>query len=99
MAALWRWHATEEWEHRAVAFDVYLAAGGNWLERDVVMLITTLIFWGKVWEQQLRFMHHDGTLFALREWAQLFRYVFVDPGALRKLIIPYLRYYRMSFHP
>jgi predicted metal-dependent hydrolase len=99
MAALWRWHATEEHEHRAVAFDVYRAAGGTWLERSLVMLSTTLVFWGKVLEQQLRMMRADGIVSSPREWLSLGHFLMVRPGPLRRLVLPYLAYYRRSFHP
>ena len=29
MALLWRWHASEESEHRSTAFELYRALGGN----------------------------------------------------------------------
>ena len=32
-APLWLWHALEEAEHKAVAFDVYRAAGGGYVRR------------------------------------------------------------------
>jgi predicted metal-dependent hydrolase len=99
MAALWRWHAAEENEHKAVAFDVYRAAGGNYFERVTAMIGATLIFWAKVVEQQIRLMWSDRMLFSLREWTSLLRFLFVDPGGLRGLLRPYLQYYRPSFHP
>lgn len=99
MAGLWRWHAAEENEHKAVAFDVYLAAGGTYPERAVVMLGATVIFWAKVLEHQLRLMHADGTLTSAREWVDLFRFVFVDPGWAVQLAPGYLHYFRPGFHP
>lgn len=99
MAALWRWHSAEENEHKGVAFDVYRAAGGFWLERIAIMLITTLIFWAKVIEQQLRMMWADRTLFSLTEWADLIGYLFITPGTLTRILPRYLDYYRPSFHP
>lgn len=99
MAALWRWHAVEESEHRAVAFDVYRAAGGGYLERVSIMLLVTLVFWGRVLAQQVRMMHHDGLLFHGGEWAQLFRFLFTAPGGMQRLFPLYLPYFRPSFHP
>jgi hypothetical protein len=99
MAALWRWHATEEFEHRAGPFDVYLAAGGHWAERSLVMLLATAVFWAKVLEQQVRFMHADGILYSPREWASLLHFLLLKPGPLRRLVLPYLGYYRRGFHP
>lgn len=99
MAALWRWHAAEETEHKSVAFDVYRAAGGNYGERVTVMALATLIFLAKVAEQQLRFMRVDGTATSPRQWAALIRFLFVDPGGMRKVTRGYFHYYRPSFHP
>jgi uncharacterized protein len=99
MAALWRWHAAEENEHKAVAFDVFRAAGGTEAERMLVMALASVIFWAKVAEHQVRLMHHDRTLWSPREWRALARFLLVRPGALRKMVRPYLAYYRPGFHP
>jgi predicted metal-dependent hydrolase len=99
MRALWRWHGAEENEHKAVAFDVYKAAGGTYVERCVVMVFATLLFWVKVAEHQVRLMAHEKTLFSLREWRSLYDFLFVSPGAFRGLGGLYLDYFRPSFHP
>ncbi|WP_394829571.1 metal-dependent hydrolase [Pendulispora albinea] len=99
MGALWKWHAVEENEHRAVAFDVYRAAGGTYGERVRCMVLASVIFWAKVLEHQIRLMRCDGTVFSLREWAQLGWFLFGKPGWLRQIIPLYLHYFRPSFHP
>jgi predicted metal-dependent hydrolase len=99
MVALWRWHAAEENEHKAVAFDVYRAAKGSYPEQVVVMFLATVIFWAKVLEHQARMMHADGILFSAKEWAALVDFLFFTPGGLRGLIAHYLDYYRPGFHP
>lgn len=99
MAALWRWHAAEENEHKAVAFDVFKTAGGWYLERAIIMAVATIIFWGKVLEHQVRLMKHDGNLWQLSEWTGLFKYLFISPGGMGRLIPAYLDYFKPSFHP
>ncbi len=99
MAALWRWHAAEENEHKAVAFDVFLAAGGTWLERIAALVLASLIFWAKVLEHQVRMMAVDGTVFSAREWLSLARFTFTKPGWVPKIAPLYLEYFRPSFHP
>lgn len=99
MAALWKWHAAEENEHKCVAYDVFLAAGGTYPERAGVMILATLIFWAKVIEHQFRMMHHDGIAFSLCEWMALGRFLLVEPGGFLPLVKHYVAYFRPTFHP
>lgn len=99
MAALWRWHAAEENEHKNVAFDVYQAAGGNTPERAMIMVVTALIFWAKVLEHQVRMMQADGIATDVREWVALGKFLFVDPGGMLELVPGFLRWFSPSFHP
>jgi predicted metal-dependent hydrolase len=99
MAALWKWHAAEENEHKAVAYDVFVAAGGTYGERVLAMVGASLIFWAKVLEHQVRMMSHDGIALSPREWRDLVWYLAVEPGGLRGVVRHYLAYYRPGFHP
>lgn len=98
MAALWRWHAAEEGEHKAVAFDVFKAAGGTYGERSLVMVLATALFFYKVVEQQLRLMHADGTLGSPLEHKKLWHFLFVK-GRIHTLVPHYLAYFRRHFEP
>jgi predicted metal-dependent hydrolase len=99
MAALWRWHAVEESEHKSVAFDVYKAAGGTYVERTRVMAIVTVIFWARIFENQVRMMHTDGIALSPREWYELVHFLFVDPGGMGGVVRLYFEYFRPDFHP
>jgi len=99
MAALWKWHAAEENEHKAVAYDVYRAANGPYGLRVATMIGATAIFWWRVFRHQARMMRVDGIAYSPREWWALFRYLFVEPGTLRGVFPLYLRYFRPGFHP
>jgi predicted metal-dependent hydrolase len=99
MAALWRWHAAEENEHKAVAYDVFRAAGGTYAERALAMIGASVIFWAKVLEQQARMMKSDGILFSAKEWGDFLRFLFIEPGLVPRLLPLYLDYYRPGFHP
>ncbi len=57
MADLLRWHACEEIEHKAVAFDVYTAVGGGYLVRMLGLLVAILgllFFWGSAARHLMR---------------------------------------------
>jgi predicted metal-dependent hydrolase len=98
MAALWRWHAAEETEHKAVAFDVYREIGGGYLERVVMMILASLVFWAKILQHQVKMMKAEGILFSAEEWRSLIRFLWVDLR-MRDVARLYLQYYRPSFHP
>jgi predicted metal-dependent hydrolase len=99
MAALWRWHAAEESEHKAVAFDVYETVRGPYHERAAVMVGATLVFWAKVLEHQVRLMRADGNASDISEWADLVKFLFVNPGPLPRIVPTYLRWFARDFHP
>ncbi len=100
MAALWRWHAAEETEHRSVAFDVYRAVGGSYFSRVYTMVLVTYFFWLAAFLCTTVFMAKSGTLFSPRHWWRLVYNLFVAPDALLPAVVrPYLSYFRPSFHP
>ncbi|HRE32139.1 MAG TPA: metal-dependent hydrolase, partial [Candidatus Berkiella sp.] len=41
IAALWRWHAIEEIEHKAVVYDLYEQIGGGYFKRIAGMWLVT----------------------------------------------------------
>lgn len=96
---LWLWHAVEENEHKAVAFDVYEQMGGNYVLRVRVMLLTTYFFIAhQIWFHA-RLLKADGKLWDLKMWAKGLNTLWGRPGWFRKLIPAYLDYYRPDFHP
>ncbi|NQD94092.1 metal-dependent hydrolase [Pseudomonas sp. CrR25] len=97
---LWMWHAIEENEHKAVAYDVYQATGGGYLTRVTMMAITTLVFFGVIGWFQLHLLRKDGHLLNWRSWKQGLGMLFgLRSGFLVNLLLPYLDYYRPGFHP
>jgi predicted metal-dependent hydrolase len=93
------WHAIEETEHKAVAFDTYVATGGSYSTRVVAMIVTTLGFLVLTALFQWDLMRQDpeaaGIAMRLRGMARLWIY----PGWFRHLVPHYLAYFRRDFHP
>ena len=102
MRRLWTWHALEEAEHKAVAFDVYrtIAPGlAGYLRRVLVMLWVTLGFGLQIVIHESWLLRSEGLFWKLRARRHAFRYFFVEPGLLRAGLSHYLAFYRPSFHP
>ena len=101
---LWRWHAVEEIEHKAVAFDTFVAATASmprlarWHLRSVVMVIATSIFVQEVVFGISEFFRQDG-INGARSWFKMLRYLFISPGILRRVLGSYFKYYLPGFHP
>ncbi len=96
---LWLWHAIEEEEHKAVAFDVFQEQVDNYWIRTSEMALTTVEFIGftAFHYTQLRKNMQDK-----RDWKSIadgFSWLFSKPGVLRKTLPTYLSYYRRDFHP
>lgn len=96
---LWVWHALEESEHKAVAFDVYQAVDGSYARRAFVMATTTLFFFGFITYGYVRLLAARGMLGDVRGMLRAFDYLWLRRGLFRRLIPAYLAYFRPSFHP
>jgi hypothetical protein len=99
---LWIWHALEECEHKAVAFDVFRATMRGplrELRRAIVMWFTTVAFLQFIGKHCFALMRAQGLAKKPASWVKLLWYVFGSPGVLRRIVPPYLRYYNPGFHP
>jgi predicted metal-dependent hydrolase len=103
-AAMWRWHAIEEIEHKGVAYDTWLHATKDWTRykrwkvKSLMMLIVTTNFIRNRWQDTLELLKQDG-LSGWKVKAKLAWYLVGTPGVLRRIFPAWLSYFMPSFHP
>ena len=103
-AALWRWHAIEEIEHKGVAYDTWLHATKSWPRskrwkvKAKVMLFVTRNFLVDRTAGALDLMWQDG-ITGPRAWARLFWFAYVRPGMMRKILPAWASFFMPGFHP
>ena len=99
MRLLWQWHAIEETEHKAVAFDVYQEIGGSYGLRVTAMVVETIGLLLDVLARTGYLLWKDGLFWKPHVWWQGVRFVWGKHGALRSIISNYFKFYRRDFHP
>ena len=103
-AALWRWHATEEIEHKGVAYDTWLHATKDWSRwkrwkiKSVVMVATTLKFFQGRRRGMIELLRQDG-LTGPKVWVRMAWYAFGNPGMARKILGAWAAFFMPGFHP
>jgi uncharacterized protein len=103
-AALWRWHAIEEIEHKGVAYDTWLHATRQWPRfkrwkvKTKVMLLVTRNFVVDRTVGILELLRQDD-ITGLRAWAGVFWFLLVRPGMFRKIFAAWASYFLPGFHP
>ncbi|HKR37006.1 MAG TPA: metal-dependent hydrolase [Steroidobacteraceae bacterium] len=101
---LWQWHAIEEIEHKAVAYDTFLAVTRHlsglrrWALRCHVMALVSLQFWYSNFQRMADFFRQDG-MNTPRTWWRVAKYLLVKPGMMRRIFWDYLRFFGPGFHP
>lgn len=98
MRLLWLWHAVEENEHKAVAFDVYQEQVGDYWIRVRAMAMTSVMFMFNQARFQTRLLYKDGEL-KPKEVLQGLNRLWGRKGWFRQMIPAYFQYYRRDFHP
>lgn len=99
MRALWDWHAAEEMEHKAVAFDVYRAVGGGERMRKRALRRATILLLTDIMVGVVHMLRRDGKLWQPRLWWQGWKFLFFKDGVLRRVWPAYREYFRDGFHP
>ena len=103
-AALWRWHAIEEIEHKGVAYDTWLHATKHWPRskrwkvKAKVMLFVTRNFVIDRTRGTLELLRQDG-IAGPKAWARMFWFAWVRPGMLRKILGAWASFFLPRFHP
>ncbi len=104
LARLWKWHAIEEIEHKAVAYDTFCAVTGDltsfqrWKFRCLVLLLVS----GEFLTERIRFMRYLFEQDGLNKPSircRTFYYLLIYPGLLRQVLPAWLAFFRPNFHP
>jgi predicted metal-dependent hydrolase len=103
--ALWQWHALEETEHKAVAFDVYQQVVGTdeklsaYALRSTTLVAATAIFFAIFIPYYLHNIRIKGGLFDLKGWTAMTRLAFGKKGIFRYIAPAWLDWFKRGFHP
>lgn len=101
---IWLWHATEEVEHKAVAFNVWNEATKNWspvrryLYRISFFMAMTYTFFRNRTVAQIHLLKQEGYSGWGAFWGMM-RYGFKKKGLARNIIKPWFQFLKPSFHP
>lgn len=97
-AKLWVWHAIEEIEHRAVAFDVYQAVYGDDKIRRMIMRSVTTGFASLTLYSATRLFLQDKKKSLPKVGGNIFGFYLLGKMFLQ-LAPEYLAYFKTDFHP
>lgn len=100
MRALFFWHAIEEIEHKAVAFDVMQkVAGVGYFTRIFGLILETVTFPLFTFMIMNHMFKVDGVRSRWRTWMKGLWWLYGPGGIMIRLLPAYLRYFLPGFHP
>lgn len=102
MYKLWMWHAVEENEHKAVAFDVYEAMYGKgpkaYALRSSAMAIAMVVLFFTQSYFTARLMKQDGKL-TYKDMKRVIWFMYGRKGFMTNQLHDLLSFFRPNFHP
>lgn len=100
VAALFKWHALEETEHKGVAFDVYHATGGSPYFLRFAMLLSSFFFLLGLFVNLTVLLYKDGSLWKWSTWKTGLQFTFGPrQGFLTRPFRDWLAFFKPGFHP
>ncbi|HEY1077354.1 MAG TPA: metal-dependent hydrolase [Fontimonas sp.] len=98
--AMYAWHAVEEIEHKAVAYDVFKkVAGGGYFTRVLSMLQVALTFPLHVFMIMRHMFAVDGVKNRTGVWLRGLWWLYGPGGLYPRLLPHFLTYFKPGFHP
>ncbi len=94
---LWLWHALEETEHKAVAFDVYQTVFADQNVRKLFMGLITCSFFIRITQLSLQILVKDPH--GRKQWQQHWQALKILKQVMANILPEYLAYYDNKFHP
>jgi predicted metal-dependent hydrolase len=101
---MWRWHAMEETEHKAVAYDVFMHVTRHWppmtryLRRTITMALISYFFTRNITNYAASLLEADG--YSRKDAVKAVKhYVWRTPGLFTRNLKTYFAWYRPNFHP
>ncbi len=101
---MWLWHASEEVEHKGVAYDTWLHATRDWspmkrwLTQSVFMVRISLGFAKNRSKGIFDLLRQDG-ISGPRAWFGFAHYALVRPAPFRRTLGPWFQFFLPGFHP
>lgn len=99
VADFWAWHALEECEHKAVAFDLFQATGGREKTRKRMMNFTTATFIGGMSLQVLIGVLGDRAFYNRKALRRSIKFLRTSPFLTKAIWRDLRDYNRDDFHP
>ncbi|MXP47008.1 metal-dependent hydrolase [Altererythrobacter luteolus] len=103
-ADIWRWHATEEIEHKGITYDVWLHATKDWsrwkryrVKTLIAMLITRKYFGNRI-RDAIGLLEQDGYSRRKAKW-KLYAFLWWKPGMMRRMFFEWAKILMPGFHP
>ena len=93
------WHAVEEIEHKAVAFDVYNAHVGDEFMRKRVMVISMISLFSRLAMYQVWLLRSQRHFPSWREWKEAAVFFWGKKGLLRDNMKGLAKFFKTGFHP
>ena len=102
LRSIFIWHAIEETEHKAVAFDLYQHTVGSYPRLMIAYLWTSILLTASTAYYMTRIMMQDRTLMNLNDNLKGLNWMFgfgKNNGHLRRFLPEYFDFFRPNHHP
>lgn len=103
-ADIWRWHATEEIEHKGLVYDVWLHATRDWSAwkryktRALVAALITKKYFGNRIRDAIGLLEQDGYSRSKAK-RKLYAFLWWKPGMMRRMFFEWAAILTPRFHP